>query len=53
MVCGKRGLSEIRRIERTFGGLGLQGHPDGYLVRNILKVRALNREREQERISLN
>ena len=35
MVCGQGGLSGIRIGGRTFGGLGLQGQPDGYSVRNI------------------
>ena len=38
MVCGGGGLSVLCRGCRTFGGLGLQGKPDGSLVRNIFKV---------------
>ena len=37
MVCGRGGLSGIYRGGRKFGGLGLQGHPDGSLVSNIFE----------------
>ena len=37
MVCGKGGLPGLRIGGRTFGGLGLQGHPDGSLERNIFE----------------
>ena len=37
MVCGRGGLSGICRGGRTFGGLGLQGHPDGSSVSNIFE----------------
>ena len=37
MVCGVKGLSGLRRGGRTFGGLGLKGHPDVSSVRNIFE----------------
>ena len=37
MVCGLGGLSGLHIGGREFGGLGLQGHPDGYSVRNVFK----------------
>ena len=37
MVCRRGGLSGLCRGFITFGGLVLQGHPDGYLVRNIFE----------------
>ena len=37
VVCGRGGLSGICRGGRTFGGLGLQGHPDGSSVSNIFE----------------
>ena len=37
MVCGQWGLSGIRGGVRTFGGLELQGQPDGSPVRKILE----------------
>ena len=35
MVSGQGGLSGLRKGGRYFGGLGLQVHTDGSLVRNI------------------
>ena len=35
-----------------FGGLGLQGQPGGFQREIFLKIHALKREREQQRISL-
>ena len=37
MVCGGGGLSGIHIGGRRFGGLGLQGQPDGSSVINILE----------------
>ena len=37
MICGKGGISELLIGGITFGGLGLQGEPDGFSVRNILE----------------
>ena len=37
MVCGQGGLYELYRIGRYFGGLGLQGQPDGSSERNIFE----------------
>ena len=37
MVCGQGGISGLRRGGITFGGLQLQGRPDGYSVRNIFE----------------
>ena len=37
MVYGVGGLSGICRICGTFCGLGIQGQPDGYLVRNMFE----------------
>ena len=37
MVYERGGLSGLRREGRTFGGLGLQGYPDGYSVRNVFE----------------
>ena len=37
MAFVQEGISGIIRGGRTFGGLGLQGQPDGYSVRNILE----------------
>ena len=37
MVCGQEGLSGLRRGGRIFGGLGLEGWPDGSSVRNIFE----------------
>ena len=37
MVYGQGGLSELRRGGRSFGGLGLQGHPDGFYLRNLFE----------------
>ena len=37
MVCGRGGISGLRRGGRTFGGLGLQGQPDGSSVSNIFE----------------
>ena len=37
MLCGQGSLSGLRRGGRTFGGLGLQGQPDGSPVRNIFE----------------
>ena len=34
MVCGRGGLSGLRRGGITVGGLGMQGQPDGSSVRN-------------------
>ena len=52
MVCERGGLSIFRRGGRTFGGLGLQGNPDGSSVIIFLNVCSLKREQEQERPSL-
>ena len=52
MVYVQGGLSGIHIGGRSFGGLGMQGQPDGSSVSNILKVHSLNREQDQERISL-
>ena len=35
-----------------FGGLRLQGHPDGSSVSTIFEIYSLKREREHERLSL-
>ena len=35
MLCGQGGLSGLLRGGRSFGGLGLQGHPDGSSEINI------------------
>ena len=37
MVYVRGGLSVLCRGGRTFGGLGMQGHPDGYSVSNIIE----------------
>ena len=37
LVCGRGGISGLRRGVRTFGGLGLQGQTDGSSVSNILE----------------
>ena len=37
MVCGKGGLSRLRRGGSTFGGLMLQGQPDEYSTRNVFE----------------
>ena len=37
MVYGQGGISGLHRGGRTFGGLGMQFHPDGYSVRNIFE----------------
>ena len=37
MVCGQGGLSILRIGGRKFGGLGLQGHPDGSSEINIFE----------------
>ena len=37
MVYGQGGLYGLFRGFRTFGGLGLKDHPDGYSVRNIFE----------------
>ena len=37
MVYGRGGLSGLRRGVRTFGGLGLQGQPDGLSVSNVFE----------------
>ena len=52
MVCGQGDLYGLCRGGRTFGGLGIRGQSDGSSVRNILKVNSLEREQDQERISL-
>ena len=52
MVCGQGDLYGFCRGGRTFGGLGIRGQSDGSSVRNILKVNSLEREQDQERISL-
>ena len=43
MVCGRGGLYGIRRGGKTFGGLGLQGHPYGSSVRNSFEG-SINKE---------
>ena len=43
VVCGRGGLSRLRRGGKTFGGLGLKGHPDGYLDGITFKINALKR----------
>ena len=52
MVCGQGGLSVLFIGGIIFGVLGLQGQSDGYPERNILKIHALKREREQEGLYL-
>ena len=37
MVCVRGGLYGIRRGGIIFGGLGLQGHPDGSSVSNTFE----------------
>ena len=37
MVGGKGGLYGLRRVGRTFGGLGQKFQPDGYSVSNIFE----------------
>ena len=52
VVCEQGGLSGLCRGGRTFGGLGLQGQPDGFQREIFLKIHALKREREKQRLSL-
>ena len=49
MVFQRGGLSGLCIGRRTFGGLVLQGKPDGSSERFVLKIRAPNREQEQEK----
>ena len=51
-MCGKGGLSRLRRGGRKFFVLEMKVRPDGFSVRNFLRIRALKREREQERLYL-
>ena len=37
MVCGQGGLSGLSRGGITFGGVGIQGQPDGYSVISIFE----------------
>ena len=37
MVCGRGSLSGLHRRGITFGGLGMQGNPDGSSVSNIFE----------------
>ena len=37
MICGQGDISGLCRGGRTFGGLGLQGQPDGSSVRNMFE----------------
>ena len=38
VVCGRGVLSELCRVGRIFGGLGMQGQPNRSSVRNIIAV---------------
>ena len=50
MVCGQGGISGLHRGGRKFGGLDLQGQPDGFQREIFLKIHALKREQEHRRI---
>ena len=53
MVFGQGGLSGLHRGDITFDGMGLQGQTDGSSERHILNIHALNRDKDQGRLSMN